>query len=167
MSVWTEERVDVLIALWREGYSASVISARLDGVVSRSAVIGKVHRLGLARHTTSRRKPPRPSPLVAEHKRRTATREQRARARADFDALRRQLDAADRAIPATIMSVIDLEDHHCRYPIGKPATPGFGFCGGQRVPGISYCAAHARRCYALPPLAVAEALRNQTLEPVT
>ena len=44
---WSEERVELLTKLWAEGLSASQIAARLGGV-SRNAVIGKVHRLGLA-----------------------------------------------------------------------------------------------------------------------
>ena len=45
--MWTEERVELLRKLWAEGLSASQIAGRL-GEVTRNAVIGKVHRLGLA-----------------------------------------------------------------------------------------------------------------------
>ncbi|MBE7219728.1 MAG: GcrA cell cycle regulator, partial [Caulobacteraceae bacterium] len=44
---WTEERVERLSTLWLEGRSASQIAAELGEGVSRNAVIGKVHRLGL------------------------------------------------------------------------------------------------------------------------
>ena len=44
---WTDERVARLTKLWAEGLSASQIAADL-GDVSRNAVIGKVHRLGLS-----------------------------------------------------------------------------------------------------------------------
>eukprot|EP01037_Dinobryon_pediforme_P021064 gene21064-21834_t len=44
---WTDERVDLLRKLWGEGLSASQIAAELTGV-TRNAVIGKVHRLGLS-----------------------------------------------------------------------------------------------------------------------
>lgn len=43
---WTEERVSELRRLWSAGLSASQIADRL-GEVSRNAVIGKAHRLGL------------------------------------------------------------------------------------------------------------------------
>ena len=43
---WTDERVEALRRLWGEGLSASQIAKQL-GDVSRNAVIGKVHRLGL------------------------------------------------------------------------------------------------------------------------
>ena len=45
---WTEDRVDVLKRLWLEGLSASQIAKQLGGGVTRNAVIGKVHRLGLS-----------------------------------------------------------------------------------------------------------------------
>ncbi len=44
---WSDERVDLLRRLWQDGLSASQIATHLGGV-SRNAVIGKVHRLGLS-----------------------------------------------------------------------------------------------------------------------
>ena len=44
---WTDERVEKLKELWGEGMSASQIAKALGGV-TRNAVIGKVHRLGLS-----------------------------------------------------------------------------------------------------------------------
>ena len=49
---WTDERVEVLKKMWGEGQSASVIAKALGGV-TRNAVIGKVHRLGLSNRVTS------------------------------------------------------------------------------------------------------------------
>ena len=45
---WTEDRVQTLTRLWRDGLSASQIARALAGGVTRNAVIGKVHRLGLS-----------------------------------------------------------------------------------------------------------------------
>ena len=44
---WTDERVELLKKMWSEGQSASQIAKELGGV-TRNAVIGKVHRLGLS-----------------------------------------------------------------------------------------------------------------------
>ena len=44
---WTDERVETLKKMWGEGQSASQIAKEL-GSVTRNAVIGKVHRLGLS-----------------------------------------------------------------------------------------------------------------------
>ena len=45
---WTDERVELLSKLWQDGRSASQIAGELGLGVTRNAVIGKVHRLGLA-----------------------------------------------------------------------------------------------------------------------
>ena len=49
---WTDERVATLTKMWGEGQSASQIAKELGGV-TRNAVIGKVHRLGLSNRATS------------------------------------------------------------------------------------------------------------------
>lgn len=48
---WTDERVEKLKTMWGEGQSASQIAKALGGV-TRNAVIGKVHRLGLSNRAT-------------------------------------------------------------------------------------------------------------------
>ena len=49
---WTDERVEILTKMWAEGNSASQIAKELGGV-TRNAVIGKVHRLGLSNRATT------------------------------------------------------------------------------------------------------------------
>ena len=63
---WTDERVEVLKKLWAEGHSASQIAKQLGGV-TRNAVIGKVHRLGLSGRNTvaPRQAPAAPGPAKA------------------------------------------------------------------------------------------------------
>src|SRR5580704_12581112 len=77
---WTEERVELLKKLWLEGLSASQIAKQLGGV-TRNAVIGKVHRLGLSgratpsqpsRPTFKAPRPPRPASSVSQAPRRMA-----------------------------------------------------------------------------------------------
>lgn len=61
-SQWTEERVAELTELWNSGLSAARVAAKL-GEVTRNAVIGKVHRLGLSgRPSPIRRAVPVPRP---------------------------------------------------------------------------------------------------------
>ena len=55
---WTDERVEKLKELWAEGMSASQIAKSLGGV-TRNAVIGKVHRLGLSNRGTGAAPPRR------------------------------------------------------------------------------------------------------------
>ena len=56
---WTGDRIELLRQRWADGISATQIAAELGGV-SRSAVLGKVHRLGLSElPRVEREKPPR------------------------------------------------------------------------------------------------------------
>ncbi|MGH6959569.1 MAG: GcrA family cell cycle regulator, partial [Dongiaceae bacterium] len=62
---WTEERVEMLQRLWLQGQTASQIAEQLGGGVTRNAVIGKAHRLGLSGRpapvkTMKREEPRRP-----------------------------------------------------------------------------------------------------------
>ena len=132
---WTDDRVEQLKNLWTEGLSASQIARALGGV-TRNAVIGKVHRLGLAgRASPSRSERPRlpmapkvslrqhtpPAPVVEED-------------------------------PVTLgdgshATVLTINDRMCRWPIGDPSAEAFHFCGHSPKPGSPYCEAHARKAY--------------------
>lgn len=150
---WTDERVTVLKKLWAEGHSASQIAKQLGGV-TRNAVIGKVHRLGLSGRATPSRPVKRP-PRLARPKPRfmpetavaapapaaplsglpdTPVRPERAQSLAPLP----PLPMADGA-PATILT---LRDSMCKWPIGDPADPKFAFCGRKADCG-PYCAEHA------------------------
>ncbi len=130
---WNSARVDLLKQLWADGLPANQIAAKL-GEVTRNAVIGKAHRLGLAgRKTTSRTpRPRRTSPL------RNRTTVLRAR---PFSSTPDRLPPAPAAL---MLSVSQLADATCHWPIGDPRAPGFGFCGNRTAPGHHqpYCAAH-------------------------
>ena len=151
---WTEERVSALKKLWAEGHSASQIAKQLGGV-TRNAVIGKVHRLGLSgRATPSRpvKRPPRlarPKPRVMpDGSVKVATPQVPERAvEQPRTAIERPvavaplppLTQAD-GEPATILT---LRDSMCKWPIGDPADPKFAFCGRKADCG-PYCAEHAK-----------------------
>lgn len=61
---WTDERVEILKRLWGDGQSASQIAKELGGV-TRNAVIGKVHRLGLSNRTAAAAAEPAPAAAPA------------------------------------------------------------------------------------------------------
>ncbi len=135
---WNEERTATLRKLWLEGMSASQVARQLGGV-SRSAVIGKVHRLGI----TVRDVPARSRTTI-----RTAVRAQpRARLVRDVAPATRsapRLEAVEMAPTATILG---LETHSCRWPIGNPDSHDFGFCGREKTARASYCDDHARGAF--------------------
>ena len=152
---WNDERVDLLKKLWAEGLSASQIAGRLGGV-TRNAVIGKVHRLGLSgRATTSRMKSHRPRARVA------AKRNGKARFGSTGNPALRALYHPDAQpyVPAVEELVIPekerksiqtLAENHCRWPIGDPQMADFHFCGKSKVNGLPYCEFHARRAFQPP-----------------
>jgi GcrA cell cycle regulator len=59
---WTPKRVSALIALWNEGLSTSVIGERLG--ITKNAVVGKVHRLGLPKRGSPIKQKPRPAEII-------------------------------------------------------------------------------------------------------
>jgi GcrA cell cycle regulator len=153
---WTDDRVGALKKLWLEGQSASQIAKQLGGGVTRNAVIGKVHRLGLsgraapsqpARTATSFRTT-RPRPAAP-----TATPAQAPQASAP-----RRLEAvSSKPVPPTppaapipdlpgTATVMTLGAHMCKWPIGDPSSREFSFCGRRASEGV-YCVEHARVAY--------------------
>ena len=153
---WNDERVDVLKKLWADGLSASQIAGRLGGV-TRNAVIGKVHRLGLSgRATTSRMKSHR-SPRVRVH----AAKRLKQRSLNTGNQVFRSLylndtepyvaPAEELVIPMGERKYIQtLTESCCRWPIGDPQQPEFHFCGRKKIPGLPYCEVHARRAFQPP-----------------
>ena len=150
---WTEDRVNVLKKLWAEGHSASQIAKELGGV-TRNAVIGKVHRLGLSGRATPSRPVKRP-PRLARPKPRlqpdgTVTAPKPQQAPAAETALRSSERAAMlAALPPQPLSdgeaatILTIRDSMCKWPIGDPADPNFAFCGRKATCG-PYCAEHAK-----------------------
>lgn len=152
---WTDERVELLKKLWSEGLSASQIAGRL-GSVTRNAVIGKVHRLGLSgRATTTRMKPTRTRRVTPAAKRAKPTFKQQGnpafRSLYQAEAEPYQAPAEEFEIPlAERKSLQDLTENSCRWPIGDPQSPEFHFCNKNKVPGLPYCEHHARRAFQPP-----------------
>jgi GcrA cell cycle regulator len=207
---WTDERVELLKKMWNEGHSASQIAKELGGV-TRNAVIGKVHRLGLSNRTTPEAEAkaeepasspaPEAKPEPAERPAAAEPKPAAAPARAPEEALAPVVDLAqakaeraaaaraseearddteeDEDIPAyqpraiipagqplppqpsaneidpealaTVrevektarkLSLLELTERTCKWPIGDPATDDFWFCGLPVKPGKPYCEAH-------------------------
>ena len=152
---WTEDRVELLKKLWSEGLSASQIAGRL-GSVTRNAVIGKVHRLGLSgRATTSRISTGRTRTRIASARRvakpRFATGNSALRALYHPDAEPFVPQHEEFDIPlAERKSLQDLTETNCRWPIGDPQHDDFHFCNRSKVTGLPYCEFHARRAFQPP-----------------
>jgi len=144
---WTDERIDTLRKLWLDGLSASQIATTLGGV-TRNAVIGKVHRMGLS----GRAAPSQPTRVVFKAPR-------PARPPVSTPPVMRR--ALPQPAPQVIASpvrepeimergsatVLTLGAHMCKWPIGDPSTDDFTFCGRRNGDEGPYCVEHARLAY--------------------
>lgn len=195
---WTDERVELLTKMWNEGHSASTIAKELGGV-TRNAVIGKVHRLGLSNRNSPEpeQKPaanePAPTPMptpepeakpapepvsepasapVVDLAKAKAQRAAQASANTpEPDAPEEPAAYTPRAIipagqplppqpsaneidpealanvrevekTARKLTLLELTERTCKWPIGDPATENFWFCGLPVQAGKPYCEAH-------------------------
>ena len=155
---WTEERVELLKKLWADGLSASQIAGQMGGV-TRNAVIGKVHRLGLSGRAKTNAAPAQPRPRkVARAPSHPLTHRPAVHGNT---ALAAHLRAAPEAEPepeiafdedvvipmSERVTIMELRDSMCRWPMGDPTTPEFRFCGGKAITGLPYCPHHSRIAY--------------------
>lgn len=143
--MWTDERVETLRKLWTDGLSASQIAKQLGGV-TRNAVIGKVHRLGLAGRAT----PSRPAKrIVRTNRPRIMHSGSPSRPRtipslggvalAELPPPLEPMAQAD----GSVASVLTITEKMCKWPIGDPSDATFAFCGRESCDG-PYCSEHAR-----------------------
>ncbi len=121
---WTDDRIALLKELWEKGLSASQIAGELGGV-TRNAVIGKAHRMGLSS---------RPSPVKGD-----------SAPKAARPAPTRK--AAEKKPAKTRVTLLDLTERMCKWPIGHPGEPDFHFCGKPSESGVPYCADHCAQAY--------------------
>ena len=188
---WTDERVETLKRMWAEGQSASQIAKELGGV-TRNAVIGKVHRLGLSNRagegaavsddtdqpSPTRTEPSSPKPAEPAAAKPAAAPKpvpERAAPQAAPAApasgatvtplpIRKAIIPAGQPLPpqpsaneispealasvrevekrAKKLTLMELTERTCKWPIGDPATEDFWFCGLPSVAGKPYCEAH-------------------------
>jgi len=138
---WSDDRVTTLTSLWLDGLSASQIAKQLGGV-TRNAVIGKVHRLGLSGRAT----PSAPVRLARLAAPRTAARAVASKSKPrSRPALVCVLIEPAPEGPGLVTSMAGLGAHACKWPIGDPKADGFSFCG--RPAEGSYCGGHAAVAY--------------------
>jgi GcrA cell cycle regulator len=157
---WTEEQVEQLRQAWMEGKSASQIASLLGQGLTRNAVIGKVHRLGLA----GRAKPPsavgtHARPPQAQQNERSAAPPRAAAAprmvrgatalaiqpQAVTEAEIQQIESV--VVPMSVkVTIVELKEAMCRWPLGDPTSPEFRYCGSP-THVRPYCAYHSGLAY--------------------
>lgn len=138
--LWSEERVELLKKLWNSGTSAGHIVGEL-GNVTRNAVIGKIHRLGLSKRTTTSRMKKHKPRRVKEPAPMPPPRVKPLRIPGALFTAEPLPDARTPLEGAKLVSFEDLEQNHCRWMHGNR------YCGCPNVHGTSYCSEHARLAY--------------------
>ena len=179
---WSDERVAILKKMWLEGSSASEIAKEL-GNITRNAVIGKVHRLGMSNRDTNNLKSSsgtsnakksvrrgRPPKVNKEEKKRgrphklkdpgdfpgtldvteKSTTSSAKEMRLDENKTKVASDLSEETLQNILkvemkskkISLMELTERTCKWPIGDPATDTFWFCGHESEPGKPYCKTH-------------------------
>ena len=122
-SVWDEKQLEKLKKLWDEGLPITKIGLELG--VSRNAIAGKAHRLGL---------PKRNSPISKSGD---------PRKNQDVSTFE-----TNKELPLKILlREVEWSRNRCCWPIGDPKLPGFSFCGTSIMPGRPYCEEHSNLAY--------------------
>jgi GcrA cell cycle regulator len=144
-----------------EGKTASQIASLLGHGVSRNAVIGKVHRLGLAGRAKSpnsggarqRRLAPSPTAHRAVAPRLTPAAPRMIRGATALAIAAEALSEADPQVFESVVvpmslrvTIVELKESMCRWPLGDPATSEFRYCGSPAASG-PYCAYHGGLAY--------------------
>ena len=145
---WTDERVELLKKLWSDGLSASQIAAELGGI-TRNAVIGKVHRLGLSgRAKSPSSAAPRPRKArTSGHMLRVSRPQIRGNTALAYDY---EMEPEPELLEIPVeqrKTLLQLNEQTCKWPIGDPLTPDFYFCGQHSEEAKPYCEFHSRRAY--------------------
>jgi GcrA cell cycle regulator len=120
-NVWTDERLEELKKLWAQGLSISQIGEALG--VSRNAIAGKAHRMGL---------PKRPSPI--------------SKPKAEKPVVEPVVEEQDLPLRLELRQLV-WSRSKCCWPTGDPKKNGFVFCGDTVVPGKPYCLPHCKEAY--------------------
>jgi len=142
---WTEEAIACLRVLWEEGHATAEIGRRMK--ISKNAVVGKVHRLGL---------PPRPSPIRRDGSgtpRRPTTPRVRGPSLPPLSSTpetRPTPATRPPAAPPAAAPPRPPTQKPCCWPIGEPGTRGFRFCNAAAEPRKPYCTEHAGLAYVAP-----------------
>lgn len=175
---WTDQMVEDLRTMWKQGLTTAEIGKKLG--VSKNSIVGKVHRLGLSgrpspikkkdgdeghaadNKPTLKDKAPRvekESPKAASE---PAVKEEPKPAKPSASAEKnpekkesrkeetKECFRSDLEKSAKAVSLMELDNHTCRWPLGDPKDDNFHFCGKKVKIGQTYCEEHSAVAYVKP-----------------
>lgn len=134
MGKWTEKDDHTLRNLWGGRYSASEIGLELGR--SRSAILGRVFRLGMSDKKRA---------TAQQQKHRIEAKRRPARTVPPITSSKPLVRAKIKAPAPLNLLLCDLEPGQCRWPVNTPKNGGeYLFCGHPKHKTSSYCEAHYR-----------------------
>ncbi len=156
---WTEQMVEDLKRMWKEGLTTGEIGKRLN--VSKNSIVGKVHRLGLSgRPSPIKKKSDAPSPKepvapkikepVKPAEKQTVKEEKTEPVCPKNETISIMPGTSSAPRHKGNVSLTELDNHTCRWPIGDPKDENFHFCGKKVRIGQTYCEEHAAVAYVKP-----------------
>lgn len=167
---WTDEMVEDLRKMWHEGLTTGEIGKRLG--VSKNSIVGKVHRLGLSGRPSPIKKKDEPTKEKNEPLKETVKKEEKNVKKTKPEKNIKEDTVSKTEIETTVseikeerieiirssskvehpkqhgkITLTDLDNHTCRWPIGDPKDENFHFCGKKIKIGQTYCEEHANIAY--------------------
>lgn len=157
--VWTDEKVKLLVQLWESGQSITQIGKGLG--MTRNAVVGKAHRIGLAKRASPivrSDKPAQPRPAPAPHASPPATPRVSVQMKDEPAAqvvssgpvpaqVHGHAQSQNQLSPQMLAQLNPATGPRCKWPIGDPKSSEFDFCDHVALPGKPYCAQHCAMAY--------------------
>ncbi len=144
---WTEEMIDDLKQMWKEGLTTNEIAKRLG--VSKNSIVGKVHRLNLkARPSPIKKKEENPAPVTVVSEETSAKKTSGTIKKINITAV--NVISAKPQKKDSCIKLTELDSHTCRWPIGDPRDDNFCFCGKAVRSGQTYCEDHSAIAYVKP-----------------
>ncbi len=170
--VWTDEKIKMLEQLWETGQSITQIGKALG--MTRNAVVGKAHRIGLAKRASpivrsDKPAAPKPAPSVHHHAQHHAPQHHAPRQAASHGSGNGAASApaarepsanpgpashgpasekpAQQLSAAMLAALTPTSGPRCKWPIGDPKSAEFDFCSKVALPGKPYCAEHCAQAY--------------------
>ena len=171
---WTDEMVEDLKKMWKEGLTTGEIGKRLN--VSKNSIVGKVHRLGLSgrpspikkkdeapaphhkaekpapkEHKPAEKKEPAPAKEAPAPKAAPAPKPLKVEKEKEEESFTYAPTKATKpTTPDHPVSLTELDNHTCRWPVGDPKDANFHFCGKKVRVGQTYCEEHSAVAYVKP-----------------
>ncbi|MCB9818623.1 GcrA cell cycle regulator [Candidatus Nomurabacteria bacterium] len=151
MSFWTVEHIETLRTLWKTGYSATQIEHHFNRECSRSAVLGKLRRLGLTRKTERVKLESSIYTAVStksdcrhKHSKRSSKSQSSSATTKEPE-----VEVIDEKIVVPVskkIQIMELSERTCKWPIGDPLESSFCYCGNDTAKR-PYCGYHAKLAF--------------------